>query len=282
MNRVGEHFVASLNGHLDAVLAVARSKSGGVYPVGTVIQLIPTEAMVKRHKGYSPAPATGSSSRSRCRRREPRSRAGSEREELPRRRLLLVSQPGQAAVRFRVRERPRLAPLGVTDAVIAAVQNADPRPKQSTCEDERSAARRSRAPRGSRPCPRASARRVDHVQRARQLVAGEVRAAVGLQRLELGRRVPGVRARSPRPRAGRTARRARRRRPRRRRAGGASATASTSSGYTFSPPVLMHIEPRPRRCMVPSASTVAMSPGSDQRSPSISTNVRALRSGSLW
>ena len=55
MKRVGDHFIGSLNGHLDAVLAVARKPQGGVYPVGTVIQLIPTEAMVKRHKGYSPA-----------------------------------------------------------------------------------------------------------------------------------------------------------------------------------------------------------------------------------
>ena len=55
MTRVGDHFVGSLNGHLDAVLAVARSKNGGVYPVGTIIQLVPTEAMVKRHAGYSPS-----------------------------------------------------------------------------------------------------------------------------------------------------------------------------------------------------------------------------------
>ena len=37
------------------MLAVARSKNGGVYPVGTMIQLVPTEAMVKRHAGYSPS-----------------------------------------------------------------------------------------------------------------------------------------------------------------------------------------------------------------------------------
>ena len=34
-------------------------------------------------------------------------------------------------------------------------------------------------------------------------------------------------------------------------------TSSTSSGYTFSPPVLMHWLPRPSRRTVPSASTVA-------------------------
>ena len=34
-------------------------------------------------------------------------------------------------------------------------------------------------------------------------------------------------------------------------------TPSTSSGYTFSPPVLMHADPRPSSWIVPSASTVA-------------------------
>jgi len=56
-------FRRSLNGHLAAVLAVAHKPKGAVYPVGTVLQLIPTEAMVKRHKGYSPATGDWSSSR---------------------------------------------------------------------------------------------------------------------------------------------------------------------------------------------------------------------------
>ena len=54
MTRVDDHFVGSFNGRLDAALAVARNPNGGDYPVGTVIQLIPTEAMVKRFAGYSP------------------------------------------------------------------------------------------------------------------------------------------------------------------------------------------------------------------------------------
>ncbi len=37
-----------------AALAVANSATGGVYPPGTVIQLVPTEAMVKREAGFSP------------------------------------------------------------------------------------------------------------------------------------------------------------------------------------------------------------------------------------
>ncbi len=35
-------------------IAVAKSTSGGVYPVGTIIQHFPTEAMVKRKPGFSP------------------------------------------------------------------------------------------------------------------------------------------------------------------------------------------------------------------------------------
>ncbi|HWN67827.1 MAG TPA: hypothetical protein VNM90_09310 [Haliangium sp.] len=42
-------------GHQEEAEAVARAADGGVYPVGTVIQLIPFEAMVKRHEGWNPA-----------------------------------------------------------------------------------------------------------------------------------------------------------------------------------------------------------------------------------
>ncbi|MEZ4475331.1 MAG: hypothetical protein R3F60_31960 [bacterium] len=42
-------------GYLDAALAVANSPTGGTYPAGTVIQLVPQEAMVKRRAGWNPA-----------------------------------------------------------------------------------------------------------------------------------------------------------------------------------------------------------------------------------
>jgi hypothetical protein len=42
-------------GHQEEAIAVANSADGGVYPVGTIIQLIPTEAMVKRRPGFSAA-----------------------------------------------------------------------------------------------------------------------------------------------------------------------------------------------------------------------------------
>lgn len=55
MTPVGDHFVTNVRGHLAQALAVARSPQGGDYPVGTIIQLVPQEAMVKRRPGYSPS-----------------------------------------------------------------------------------------------------------------------------------------------------------------------------------------------------------------------------------
>lgn|SRR5262245_23404946 len=55
MTRVRQFYVDNLLGHLDATLAVANSKTGGVYPSGSVIQLVPREAMVKRDPGSNPA-----------------------------------------------------------------------------------------------------------------------------------------------------------------------------------------------------------------------------------
>lgn len=52
---VGDHFVGNVRGQLAQALAVARSATGGTYPVGTIIQLVPTEAMVKRAQGFSPS-----------------------------------------------------------------------------------------------------------------------------------------------------------------------------------------------------------------------------------
>ena len=54
MTRVADHFVGNTRGHLAEALAVAHSAKGGRYPVGTIIQLVPQEAMVKRAPGFSP------------------------------------------------------------------------------------------------------------------------------------------------------------------------------------------------------------------------------------
>jgi hypothetical protein len=55
MTMVRGFFVDNRLGHLKAALRVARSGKGGVYPVGTILQLVPQEAMVKRRKGFNPA-----------------------------------------------------------------------------------------------------------------------------------------------------------------------------------------------------------------------------------
>jgi hypothetical protein len=48
-------FVGNLLGQLPATLKVARSKTGGVYPPGSVVQLVPTEVMVKQRPGFNAA-----------------------------------------------------------------------------------------------------------------------------------------------------------------------------------------------------------------------------------
>jgi len=52
--KVGKYFVANNLGHLDAALSAANSPTGGTFPVGTILQLIPQEAMVKRAVGWNP------------------------------------------------------------------------------------------------------------------------------------------------------------------------------------------------------------------------------------
>lgn len=46
--------ITNVLGKTAEALAVANSEEGGTYPVGTIVQHLPTEAMVKRHTGFSP------------------------------------------------------------------------------------------------------------------------------------------------------------------------------------------------------------------------------------
>ena len=131
MTRVGDHFITSLNGHLDAALAVARSKTGGVYPVGTLIQLIPTEAMVKRHRGYSPSTGDweffslsvspqGTSIKS----------AGAKVKNFFGGDCSACHSLAKPQFDFVCEKSHGCAPLGVTDAFIANIQKNDPRPRK--------------------------------------------------------------------------------------------------------------------------------------------------------
>ncbi len=55
MTGIRHFYVDNLLGDLDATVTVAESTQGGTYPPGSVVQLVPTEAMVKLAPGASPA-----------------------------------------------------------------------------------------------------------------------------------------------------------------------------------------------------------------------------------
>jgi len=129
MTRVRHFFVDNLLGDLDATVAVARSTSGGVYPPGSVVQLVPTEVMVKHRPGYNAATrdweffeldvsAEGSSIRNRGF-------------------VDVVNRFGGNCFGCHIKAEPRFDliceldhgcdPIPVTREQIAAVQDADPR-----------------------------------------------------------------------------------------------------------------------------------------------------------
>ncbi len=55
MEPVRHFYVDNLLGDTAGTLAAANAPEGAPYPVGSVVQLVPTEAMVKREQGFSPA-----------------------------------------------------------------------------------------------------------------------------------------------------------------------------------------------------------------------------------
>ena len=55
MTRVRHFYVDNLLGDLQSTVDVAESTSGGVYPPGSVVQLVPGEVMVKHPAGFNAA-----------------------------------------------------------------------------------------------------------------------------------------------------------------------------------------------------------------------------------
>ncbi len=55
MTPVRHFYVDNLQGDLAGTLAAANNPKGAIYPAGSVVQLVPTEVMVKREAGFSPA-----------------------------------------------------------------------------------------------------------------------------------------------------------------------------------------------------------------------------------
>jgi len=51
----GDFFVDNILGDLEATLAVANSETGGEYPAGSLVSLVPSEAMIKHEAGWNPA-----------------------------------------------------------------------------------------------------------------------------------------------------------------------------------------------------------------------------------
>ena len=51
----GAFFVDNLLGDLDATLEVANSSTGGKFPEGSLVSLVPIEVMVKHREGWNPA-----------------------------------------------------------------------------------------------------------------------------------------------------------------------------------------------------------------------------------
>jgi hypothetical protein len=125
MTRVRGFFVDNVTGDLDGTLAVANDPEGGTYPVGTVIQLIPQEAMVKRAPGFEfftlDVTAAGTTIVTRggsevINRFSGTSCAGCHSDAEPQFDFVCEDDHGCAA-------------LPVGDDVITAIQNADPRPR---------------------------------------------------------------------------------------------------------------------------------------------------------
>lgn len=55
MTHVRHFYVDNLAGNLKGTVHAANSTTGATYPVGSVLQLVPTEVMVKRAKGFNAA-----------------------------------------------------------------------------------------------------------------------------------------------------------------------------------------------------------------------------------
>lgn len=54
MTPVRGFFVDNLLGDVAATVAVAQANNGGTYPPGSLVQVIPTTAMVKHQPGHNP------------------------------------------------------------------------------------------------------------------------------------------------------------------------------------------------------------------------------------
>jgi len=131
MTPIRGFFAGNLLGHLSATVAIANSLDGGTYPPGTLLQLVPQEAMVKHRAGWNPATkdweffsldvsASGTKILNRGTQQVVNRFGGN-----------CASCHAAATAKFdMVCEHDHgCAPLPISDALIKAIQLADPRPK---------------------------------------------------------------------------------------------------------------------------------------------------------
>jgi len=138
MTKVRQFYVDNLLGNLDATLAVANSATGGTYPSGSVIQLVPGEVMVKRDHGFNAATNDWEFFELDVSRdgTQIRKRGFAE----------VVNRFGGNCFGCHIQARPQwdlvcetdhgCAPIPVTRAMIGALQRTDPRCKAETISPE--------------------------------------------------------------------------------------------------------------------------------------------------
>jgi hypothetical protein len=130
MTPVRGFFVTNLLGNLAGTLAVARSVNGGVYPTGTLLQLVPQEAMVKHRPGWNAATddweffalnvsATGTTIATRGIQNVVNRFGGN---------CASCHMAAKGKFDFVCEHNHGCAPLPISDALIKAIQLTDPRP----------------------------------------------------------------------------------------------------------------------------------------------------------
>ena len=131
MTPIRGFFVANKLGHLEETVKIATANKGGKYPVGTILQLVPQEAMVKRRAGFNPktkdweffflaTDANGTTIEK---------RGGAEVVNRFGGNCAACHAAAQGKFDLVCEKTHGCAPLPIGDDVIHAVQTADPRPR---------------------------------------------------------------------------------------------------------------------------------------------------------
>ncbi len=137
MTPVRHFYVDNLQGNLEGTLEAANAPKGAIYPPGSVVQLVPSEVMVKREAGFSPATGDweffeldvsdeGSSVRARGF-AEVNNRFGGN--------CFACHAPARQPWDFVCEEGHGCEPIPVTRKMIGALQRSDPRCGESVLEE---------------------------------------------------------------------------------------------------------------------------------------------------